>query len=112
MKDPQAPLKANGARLWNTVEASADIGVGRPGGLARVALNDDDRRMRDQFVRWCEQAGCTVTVDGMGNIFARRAGRDDSLAPVLLGATWTPRSMADATTASSGCWPRSRRCAR
>ena len=25
--------------------------------------------------RWCEEAGCTVTVDKMGNIFARRPGQ-------------------------------------
>ncbi len=30
---------------------------------------------------------CGVTVDQFGNIFARRPGRDDTLAPVMTAAT-------------------------
>ena len=79
-------LEINARRYWSTVERSAEIGVGRPGGLARVALTDADRDMRDQFVAWCREAGCTVSVDRVGSIFARRSGSDDSLAPVLVGS--------------------------
>jgi N-carbamoyl-L-amino-acid hydrolase len=25
------------------------------------------------FIHWCRQIGCSVTVDAIGNIFARRA---------------------------------------
>ncbi len=81
-----APLSVNAARYWQSVERSAQIGLGRPGGLARVALNDADGQMRDEFVAWCEAAGCTVTVDGVGNIFARRAGADETLPPVVIGS--------------------------
>ena len=35
---------------------------------------------------WCREAGCSVSVDGVGNIFARRKGRDDSLPPVVVGS--------------------------
>jgi N-carbamoyl-L-amino-acid hydrolase len=42
--------------------------------------------MRDQFVAWCRDAGCSVTVDAVGSIFARRKGRDDSLPPVVIGS--------------------------
>jgi N-carbamoyl-L-amino-acid hydrolase len=73
-------------RYWSTVERSAEIGVGRPGGLARVALSDADREMRDQFVAWCREAGCDVTIDRIGNIFARRKGTDDSAPPVVIGS--------------------------
>jgi beta-ureidopropionase / N-carbamoyl-L-amino-acid hydrolase len=79
-------LSINGPRLWQTVERSAAIGVGRPGGLARLTLTDDDRRMRDEFREWCVAAGLTVTVDAVGNMFARRAGSDDSLPPVVMGS--------------------------
>ncbi|MCG8545520.1 MAG: Zn-dependent hydrolase, partial [Alphaproteobacteria bacterium] len=41
---------------------------------------------RDLFVRWCEESGCTVSVDAVGNIFARRPGRDNSLPPVMTGS--------------------------
>ena len=73
-------------RLWSTLERSAEIGVGKAGGLRRVALSDDDKVMRDQFVEWCKSCGCTVTVDAAGSIFARRAGREDHLPPVVVGS--------------------------
>ncbi len=38
------------------------------------------------FVSWCEEAGCTIRVDKMGNIFARRAGADNKLPPVMAGS--------------------------
>ena len=79
-------LEINPRRYWSTVERSAEIGVGRPGGLARVALSDADREMRDQFVAWCREAGCTVAVDGVGSIFARREGEDSRLPPVTVGS--------------------------
>lgn len=78
--------RIDGGRLWDTVEQSARIGVGRPGGLRRLTLSDDDRQMRDLFVRWCREAGCRITIDRVGNIFARRAGREDHLPPVVIGS--------------------------
>ncbi len=81
-----ATVSVDARRYWQSVERSAEIGLGRPGGLARVALNDADRQMRDEFVAWCEAAGCTVTVDRVGNIFARRKGTDDALPPVVIGS--------------------------
>ncbi|MDD9798879.1 MAG: Zn-dependent hydrolase [Gammaproteobacteria bacterium] len=79
-------LAVNAARLWQTITASAAIGPGRAGGLRRLTLSDADREMRDLFVAWCRDAGCTVTVDGVGNLFARRAGEDNSLPPVMVGS--------------------------
>jgi N-carbamoyl-L-amino-acid hydrolase len=79
-------LAINPRRYWDTIERSAGIGVGRPGGLARVALSDADREMRDQLVAWCREAGCTVSVDRLGSIFARRKGTDDTLPPVVIGS--------------------------
>ena len=73
-------------RLWSTLDRSAEIGVGKAGGLRRVALSDDDKIMRDQFVEWCKSCGCTVSVDTTGSNFARRAGREDQLPPVLVGS--------------------------
>ena len=66
--------------------ASARIGPGRDQGLRRLALDDADKEMRDLFVRWCEEAGCEVSVDAVGNIFARRPGREADLPPVMVGS--------------------------
>ena len=73
-------------RFWTTIEASAKIGPGRPGGLSRLTLTDEDREMRDLFVGWSRDAGLTVAIDPMGSIFARREGTDDTLPPVMIGS--------------------------
>lgn len=82
----QSALRIDAERFWRTVEQSDRIGVGRPGGLRRVALSDEDKLMRDQFVAWCKEAGYAVSVDRLGSIFARRAGTDESLPPVVMGS--------------------------
>ena len=81
-----ADLRINGARLWESLMTLARIGATPRGGVCRVALSDVDREGRDLFVRWAREAGCTVEVDQMGNIFARRAGSDPTLAPVMTGS--------------------------
>ena len=73
-------------RFWKTIERSAEIGPGRPGGLSRLTLSDADKQIRDQFVAWCREAKLETRVDGVGNIFARRAGTDNSLPPVVMGS--------------------------
>ena len=79
-------LTIDAGRLWGSLEESAKIGAGPRGGLRRLALGDDDRLMRDLFTSWCEAAGLSVKVDKVGNMFARRPGRDNDLPPVLMGS--------------------------
>jgi N-carbamoyl-L-amino-acid hydrolase len=78
--------KINEQRLWDSLMEMGEIGGTEKGGCCRLALTDLDKQGRDLFVSWCKDAGCTVTVDKMGNIFARRAGRDNSLPPVMMGS--------------------------
>lgn len=73
-------------RLWASLMALAQIGATPGGGVCRLALSDEDRQARDLFVRWCREAGCTIDVDAVGNIFARRAGRDAARPPVMTGS--------------------------
>ena len=73
-------------RLWGSLMELAKLGATPKGGVCRLALTDLDRQARDLFVQWCEQAGCTVTVDAVGNIFARRPGRNPQLPPVMTGS--------------------------
>ena len=50
-------LGIDGDRLWSSIMASAEIGRGPKGGLRRLTLDDDDRRMRDLFAGWAKQCG-------------------------------------------------------
>ena len=79
-------LTINGQRLWDSLMELAKIGATPKGGVCRLALSDLDRQARDLFVGWCKAAGATVTVDRVGNIFARRAGRDPARPPVMTGS--------------------------
>jgi beta-ureidopropionase / N-carbamoyl-L-amino-acid hydrolase len=79
-------IKINQARLWDSIMEMAKIGATPKGGCNRLALTDLDRQGRDLFISWCKDAGCTISVDRMGNIFARRAGKNDSLDPVVFGS--------------------------
>jgi len=79
-------LRINGQRLWDSLMEMARIGATPKGGCCRLALTDLDRQARDLYSRWCEEAGCTIKVDKMGNIFARRDGQNNDLAPVLTGS--------------------------
>ncbi len=79
-------LTIDGDRLWNSIMEIAKIGATEKGGSRRLALTDLDREARDVFVAWCEAAGCTVSIDRMGNIFARRPGSDPNAAAVMTGS--------------------------
>ncbi|MGH6618987.1 MAG: Zn-dependent hydrolase [Alphaproteobacteria bacterium] len=79
-------LRIDGQRLWDSLMEMARIGATKKGGVCRLALTDLDKQSRDLFIAWCEQAGCQVSVDPVGNIFARRPGRDNALPPVVTGS--------------------------
>ncbi len=79
-------LRVDGKRLRQSLEEMASIGATLGGGVQRLALSDEDKRARDLLVQWLEGLELAVTVDAMGNIFGRRPGREDELAPVMSGS--------------------------
>ena len=83
---PQTNQRIDGKRLWASLMAMAEIGTTPKGGVRRLTLTDVDQRGRDRFRAECEAAGLAVRVDEIGNMFARRAGRDPARLPVLFGS--------------------------
>jgi len=79
-------LRINADRLWKSLMELAAIGATPKGGVKRLTLTEEDRRARDLFARWAREAGLAVTVDAVGNVFARRPGADAALAPVAMGS--------------------------
>lgn len=79
-------LEVNAERLWAALERAGEIGRFRNTGVRRLALTQEDKEVRDLFVAWVGEAGCTVEVDAVGNIFARRPGADNSLPAVAIGS--------------------------
>ena len=85
MMDPR-DLRVNGDRLRETLEEMARIGGTPGGGVQRLTLSDEDKEARDLFVSWLRELDLEVTVDEMGNIFGRRRGKSNDLAPVMSGS--------------------------
>lgn len=86
MPAPGQNLKVNPDRLWDTLMEMAQIGPGIAGGNNRQTLTDEDAESRALFQSWCEAAGCTMGLDQMGNMFARREGTDADALPVYVGS--------------------------
>jgi beta-ureidopropionase / N-carbamoyl-L-amino-acid hydrolase len=83
---PVNALEVNAERLWAALDRAGEIGRFRNTGVRRLALTQEDKEVRDLFVAWLGEAGCTVEVDAVGNIFARRPGTDNSLPAVAIGS--------------------------
>ncbi len=81
-----AVLRIKQDRLWKSLMDMAEIGATPAGGVCRLTGTDLDRQSRDLFRQWCEEAGCAVTVDELGNMFATRPGRDMARLPVAIGS--------------------------
>ncbi|UKA64575.1 hydantoinase/carbamoylase family amidase [Arthrobacter sp. FW306-04-A] len=78
-------------RLWSSLQDLGELGAyddGETGlrGVRRLALTDEDIQGRQLVLGWMENAGLTIRIDQMGNIYARRAGGSDSLPPVMMGS--------------------------
>ncbi|MCX5908404.1 MAG: M20/M25/M40 family metallo-hydrolase [Deltaproteobacteria bacterium] len=79
-------LRVNGLRLRKTLEEMAKIGATTGGGVDRLALSDEDREGRNLFLKWLGEMNLEITIDELGNIFGRRAGREKQLPPVMAGS--------------------------
>src|SRR5919202_4930233 len=79
-------LVIDGERLWGELMETAAIGGTAKGGICRLTLTDLDRQVRDWFRAHAEALGCTVTVDDMGAMFARRPGQRADVPPIAMGS--------------------------
>jgi N-carbamoyl-L-amino-acid hydrolase len=84
-------LSVDATRLWRSLETLGEIGAytdERTGlrGVNRLALTAADGEGRRHVVAQMRALGLSVTIDRIGNVFGRRAGLDDSLAPVMMGS--------------------------
>lgn len=79
-------LAINPQRLWDSLMETAKIGGTPKGGIKRLTLTDEDKRVRDWLKAETEKLGCTVTVDEVGNMFATRPGKNPDLLPIAMGS--------------------------
>ena len=79
-------LTINSQRLWDSIMETAKFGGTPKGGIKRLTVSDEDRRVRDWFKAECEKLGMTVEVDEVGNMFALRPGKRKDVLPIALGS--------------------------
>ncbi|MBY0241157.1 MAG: Zn-dependent hydrolase [Burkholderiaceae bacterium] len=79
-------VRVNGDRLWSSLMELAKIGATVKGGVKRLTLTDLDKQGRDLVTGWAREAGLSVTIDQIGNVFMRRDGEDNTLPPVMTGS--------------------------
>lgn len=72
-----APLKINRERLLQRLQILGEYGALPGGGVARLALTDEDKLGRDRVISWMHELGLEVTVDQIGNVIGYRAGLED-----------------------------------
>ena len=65
---------------------TAAFGATPKGGIKRLTVSDEDKRVRDWFKAECEKLGCKVEVDEVGNMFATRPGKRNDILPIAMGS--------------------------
>ncbi|KAL4860479.1 hypothetical protein BDV12DRAFT_209349 [Aspergillus spectabilis] len=83
-------LKINQARLWETLQETCKWGASHrwgiesyETGMARLTLSDDDACVRRWFADEVQKLGCALSVDQMGNMFARQKAKRNSSRPMI-----------------------------
>ncbi|MBS1150713.1 MAG: amidase, hydantoinase/carbamoylase family [Myxococcaceae bacterium] len=84
-------MNINAERLYASLTALGQIGAysdpdSGVSGVRRLALTAADAQGRRHVVEQMKALGLEVTVDQIGNVFARRRGRDDGARPVMAGS--------------------------
>jgi N-carbamoyl-L-amino-acid hydrolase len=89
LSSPGAP-SIDAARLRSRLEALSlygrPAGSGFEGGVSRVAYSEADVAARGYVMGLMRDAGLQPRIDPVGNIFARRDGRDPASKPILFGS--------------------------
>ncbi len=82
----QASLRVDGERALANLQRLATFGATPDGGTTRLAFSDEDLAARAFVAELMENAGLSVSIDGVGNLIGRRVGNDMSLPPIMLGS--------------------------
>jgi len=83
---PTQNLTIDPQKLWDNIMETAKFGATPKGGIKRLTVSDEDKKVRDWFKAACEALGCKVSVDSVGNMFAVRPGKRMDVLPIALGS--------------------------
>src|SRR5437764_13827881 len=80
------PLRVDGARIMQRLQALSEFGKNPQGGVSRVAYSEADRQGREYALGLMRAAKLDVSIDAAGNLVGRRAGSDNNLKPIVFGS--------------------------
>jgi len=80
------PIRVNGERIVQHLQALSEFGKNPQGGVSRVAYSDADRAGRQYVLGLMREAGLDVSIDTAGNLVGKHAGKDASLKPIVIGS--------------------------
>ena len=78
--------RVNGARANQHLTDLSRFGANPQGGVSRVAFSEADVAGRRFMVDLMKEAGLTVSIDPVGNIFGVRPGSQSAALPILFGS--------------------------
>lgn len=73
-------------RIRQDLSSLAKFGQDPRGGTTRLPLTDAQTQADSYLIKKMKEAGLTVTVDGIGNIFGRREGERADLPSIIMGS--------------------------
>ena len=83
-RSPAPPV--NERRLMRDLNAIGRIGIGDHGAVTRLVFSIKELRSRQLLIHLMQQAGLSIQIDAIGNIFGRLEG-DDHRAPAVLAGS-------------------------
>jgi len=80
------PTSIDSERLLNSLRDLGLIGELESGGVARLALSDQDAEGRAWVIELMREVGLDVRIDQIGNVVGHLKGSNPDLAPVMIGS--------------------------
>jgi beta-ureidopropionase / N-carbamoyl-L-amino-acid hydrolase len=81
-----AANNVNEQRLWQRHAEMAQLGAIPGNGVNRAALSKEDIAARKLLLSWAAKRNYSISADGIGNLFLRRAGTDANATPIMTGS--------------------------
>lgn len=79
-------MNINSERIWDRENQIGSIGKDPNGGISRFAWTPEYKQAVELLSIWMTEAGMSVRMDTVGNLFGRFEGKSKDLAPVLTGS--------------------------
>lgn len=79
-------MNINCDRLWKQLMELGEIGKDPEGGVTRLAFTEEEKEAKSYVAKLMKEAGMTVYVDAIGNLFGRFEGIQSDLPAVLIGS--------------------------